>query len=64
MSNEELILTLPGKCLDVSNIVTAQRKFRNRGGIEGALKTMRKLEQEGLGKLVPNKKTKRAVKVS
>jgi hypothetical protein len=60
-SNEAFVLTLPGKCLDVSTLVNKKKKFRSRGGREGAMQAMRQLEEDGLGKLVP-KKTKGSVK--
>ncbi len=61
-SNETLLLNLPGKFLDVSFWVHQKRKFRNRGGIEGALQALTKLQEDGMGKLPP-KKTKGTVKV-
>ena len=45
------MLTLPGKCLDVSHLVNKKKKFRSRGGREGALNAMKKLEENKLGKL-------------
>lgn len=54
---EAYILTLPGKCLDVSTLVNIKKKFRNRGGREGALRAMRQLEKDGMGEL-KEKRTK------
>ena len=59
---EAFVLTLPGKCLDVSSLVKKKKKFRHRGGKDGALNTMRKLEESGMGKLVV-KKSKGSVMV-
>ena len=56
------MLTLPGHCLDVSLLVNKQKKFRTRGGREGALSAMKNLEEKGLGKLVL-KKSKGSIKV-
>ena len=53
--NEGYILTLPGKSLDVSALVNKKKKFRSRGGKEGALAAMKKLEESGLGKLIVKK---------
>jgi hypothetical protein len=61
ISNEAFVLTLPGKSLDVSLLVNKKKKFRSRGGREGALQTMQQLEEEGLGRLVP-KKAKGSIK--
>ena len=60
-SNESLVLTLTGKCLDVSGLVN-KKKFRFRGGKEGALKAMKQLEESELGKVIINK-SKGSVKV-
>ena len=62
-SNESFVLLLPGKQLDVSSLVNKKKKFRNRGGREGALLAMKKLEENGLGKLVV-KQSKGSIKVS
>jgi len=56
------VLTLPGQHLDVSLLVIKKKKFRTRGGREGALEAMKKLEQKGMGKLVL-KKSKGSIKV-
>ena len=58
-STEALILGLPG---DVSHWVHKKRKFRHRGGIEGALQAMRNLQENEMGKL-EQKKGKGSVKV-
>ena len=50
-TNEAFVLTLPGRCLDVSSLVN-KKKFRHRGGKDGALNAMRKLEECGMGRLV------------
>ena len=63
LSNEAFVLQLPGKTLDVSLLVNAKKKFRNRGGKEGAMKAMKQLEENGLGRLVV-KKSKGSLKVS
>ena len=62
-SNESFVLLLPGRQLDVSSLVNKKKKFRNRGGRDGALSAMRKLEENGLGKLVV-KQSKGSIKVS
>ncbi len=62
-SNETFVLMLPGAILDVSHLVNIKKKFRNRDGRSGALDAMKKLEEDGLGKLVL-KKHKGQVKVS
>ena len=62
VSNEAFVLTLSGKCLDVSTLVNKKKKFRFRGGKDGALKTMKELEESGLGTLLINK-SKGSVKV-
>ena len=61
-SNEPFVLMLPGKSLDVSLLVNKKRKFRHRGGREGALNAMKHLQDDGLGKLVV-KKSKGSIKV-
>ena len=61
-STEALILGLPGQSLDVSHWVHKKRKFRHRGGIEGALQAMRNLQENEMGKL-EQKKGKGSVKV-
>ena len=58
-SNEAFVLTLPGKVIDVSILVNKRKKFRSRGGKDGALKA---LEEAGMGNLVL-KKSKGSVKV-
>ena len=62
-SNEAFVLTLPGQYLDVSTLVNKKKKFRCRGGKDGALNAMKNLEESGLGKLVV-KKSKGSIKVS
>ena len=48
-------LSLPGKRLEVSLLVNKKKKFRARGGRDGALDVMRRLEEDGTEKLaVPN----------
>ena len=56
-SNKAFVLsnTLPGRTLDVSLLVNRKKKFRSRGGRDGALGGMRQLEENGLGKLVLKK---------
>lgn len=61
-STEALILGLPGESLDVSYWVHKKRKFRHRGGIEGALQAMKHLQENGMGKL-EQKRGKGSVKV-
>ncbi len=56
------MLTIPGKSLDVSFLVNKKKKFRTRGGRDGALDAMRRLEENGMGKLVV-KKSKGSIKV-
>ena len=63
ISNESFVLTLPGKCLDVSIICNKRKKFWKRGGIDGALEAMKRLEKAGLGDLTL-KSSKGSVKVS
>ena len=61
-STEALILGLPGESLDVSYWVHKKRRFRHRGGIEGALQAMKNLQEIGMGKL-EQKKGKGSMKV-
>lgn len=61
-TNEALVLCLPGEKLDVSHIVNKQKKFRDRGGRDGALAAMQQLEKDGLGELIL-KKSRGSVKV-
>ena len=61
-SNEAFVLSLPGKQLDVSSLVNKKKKFRSRGGRDGALSAMKSLEDNGLGKLVV-KQCKGSIKV-
>ena len=61
-SNEAFVLMLPGKQLDVSFLVNTKKKFRNRGGRDGALEAMKNLENSGIGKLIV-KKSKGSIKV-
>lgn len=61
-STEALILGLPGQSLDVSYWVHKKRRFRSRGGIEGALHAMKNLQENGMGRL-EQKRGKGSVKV-
>ena len=61
-SNEGFVLCLPGQKLDVSLIIN-KKKFRNRGGRDGAMAAMRKLDEDGLGKLIM-RKSKGSIRVS
>ena len=61
--NEAFVLLLLGKQLDVSFLVNQKKKFRSRGGRDGALKAMKNLEKSGIGKLVV-KKSKGSIKVA
>ena len=61
-SNEAYVLLLPGKQLDVSQLGNKKKKFRTRGGRDGALSAMRNLETNGIGSLVL-KASKGSVKV-
>ena len=54
-STEALVLCLPGESLDVSYWVHKKRKFRHRGGIEGAVQAMKNLQENGMGKLEQSK---------
>ena len=54
-------LMLNMEILDVSLLVN-RKKFRARGGHDGALDAMQRLEEDGMGKLVL-KKSKGSVKV-
>lgn len=59
ISNESMVLCLPGKTIDVSYIVNVKKKFRGKCGVEGVVAAMKNLEADGLGKLsVKNKKFK------
>lgn len=49
------MLCLPGKRLDVSWLINKKKKFRNRGGRDGAMAAMKNLELDGLGNLLPRK---------
>ena len=60
--SKALCLTVPGAVLDLSALLK-DKKFRNRGNREGALKAMKILQDEGLGKL-EEKRTHGSVKVS
>lgn len=44
-------MRIDGKVLDVSHLVNKKRRFRGRGGINGAMEAMENLQKEGLGKL-------------
>ena len=61
-SNEAYVLLLPGKQLDVSQLVNKKKKFRTRIGRDGALSAMSNLETNGIGSLVL-KASKGSVKV-
>ena len=45
-----MFFVYPGK--NVSWLINVKKKFRNRGGREGAFDAMKNLEKDGLGKLV------------
>ena len=62
-SNEGFVLCLPGQKLDVSLLINKKKKFRNRGGRDGAMAAMRKLDEDGLGKLIM-RKSKGSIRVS
>ena len=49
--NEAYSLSLPGKRLDISFLVNNKKKFRSRGGRDGAFIAMQNLENKGLGKI-------------
>ena len=49
------VLCLPGQKLDVSLLINKKKKFRNRGGRDGAMAAMRKLDEDRLGKLIMRK---------
>ena len=57
VSNGAYVLTLSGNYLDVSALVNKKKKFRFRGGKDGALKAMKQLA------LIINKLKKGSVKV-
>ena len=60
---EGFCLTLPGKQLDLS-VLLKEKKFRHKGNKEGALRAMRILEEDGLGRLDEKKlSNKSSVKV-
>ena len=61
-SNEAYILLLAGKQIDVSYQVNNKKRFRTRGGREGALQAMENLQDAGIGKLAV-KKSRGSVKV-
>jgi len=61
-STEALILTLPGKVLDLTRL-NREKKFRSRGNREGGLLAMQNLEQEGFGTLRA-KKSQGSLKVN
>lgn len=50
MSTAAYCLQLPGVTLDLSTLLSG-KKFRNKGGKEGALAAMRLLKSDGLGTL-------------
>ena len=49
-SNEKFVLLLPGKTLNLSDLLAA-KKFRSRGGRAAALEAMTNLQADGLGVL-------------
>ena len=51
VSTAAFIILQPGKLLDLSALLKA-KKYANQGNKERAVKAMRKLESDGLGKLV------------
>ena len=55
-------MSLPGEVLDISVLVNKKKKFRSKGGRDGAMAAMRQLEEEGLGELVL-RKSKGSIKV-
>ena len=61
-SNEAYILLLAGKQIDVSYQVNNKKRFRTRGGREGALQAKENLQDAGIGKLAV-KKSRGSVKV-
>ena len=61
-SNEAFCLMLQGKDLNLSTLLK-EKKFRHRGHKEGALRAMKNLEDDELGKLEENG-TKGSVRVS
>ena len=46
------MLLLPGKQLDVCQLVNKKKKFRSRVGRDGALSAMSNLQINGIGNLV------------
>ena len=50
-SNAAYTLSQPGSTLSLSALLVA-KKYRDRGGKEAAIKAMRELERNGLGKLI------------
>lgn len=62
ISNEALCLTLPGNPLDLSALLKNKKFKGKRGNKEGALRSMRILEDAGLGKL-KEKNTKGSLQV-
>ena len=50
MSNAAYTLALLGRILDLSTL-SSNKKYRNRSNKDGALAAMKKLENDGLGKI-------------
>jgi len=50
ISTEAFCLTLPGRILNVTALNYA-KKFRNRGNKDVALQALKRLEEDGLGRL-------------
>lgn len=50
INNATYTLLQPGKILDLSTMLK-NKKYQNRGQKEGAVKAMKKLEADGLGRL-------------
>lgn len=55
-SIEQFCLMLPGKVLDLSQLLTA-KKFHNRGNKQGALTAFKTLETDELGNLEEKEKS-------
>lgn len=55
-TNEKIILTEKGTCLDVSNMVNIKKKFRRtKATVDGVIASMKQLEEDGIGHLTPKK---------
>ena len=63
MSTAAYCLLLTGATLDLSSLLSS-KKFRNKGGKEGALAAMRLLQSDGLGVLTGQKAHRGASMVS